>query len=54
MTSLNDDSNLVDAHDACPICGERDPDMLVWQDDSTVRCANCNAVYVPGGNDVRH
>ena len=37
---------LVDS--ACPGCGERNPDMLVWQDDDTVRCFGCGTTYQPG------
>ena len=29
-------SQLVSAADACPFCGERHPDRLVWQDDQVV------------------
>lgn len=32
----------------CPVCGERDADCLVWQeDDETVRCDSCGAKYHP-------
>ncbi len=40
--------NLVAAAQACPQCGERDPDKLVWLDDAAVRCANCGKTYDPG------
>jgi hypothetical protein len=33
---------------ACPRCGERNPDSLVWQDDTTVHCMNCGTNYEPG------
>ncbi|MBZ0173000.1 MAG: hypothetical protein K8E66_11505 [Phycisphaerales bacterium] len=42
----NDD--MVDESDACPNCGQRDPDCLVWQDDDFVECQTCGAVYRPG------
>lgn len=38
--------NLVDPQYACPQCGERDADELVWQDDDTVWCAACGHRYV--------
>jgi len=35
--------------DACPGCGERNVDNLVWQDDGeTVRCAACGRQFKPG------
>jgi hypothetical protein len=40
---------LVDPRGACPGCGERIIDNLVWQDDGeTVRCATCGRKYKPG------
>jgi len=42
------DTNLVPAEDACPACGERDSDRLVWIDDDVVQCARCGATYTPG------
>jgi len=34
--------------DACPRCGERNVDNLVWQDDGqTVHCTNCGTRYTP-------
>lgn len=44
----DDDDDLVPANLACPMCGERHQDRLVWIDDESVRCANCNAEYEPG------
>jgi hypothetical protein len=38
----------VDAGHACPGCNERRQDLLVWQDDDTVRCGTCGMNYVPG------
>lgn len=43
-----DDGNLVPMADACPMCGERHQDRLVWIDDHRVRCATCEAVFEPG------
>lgn len=45
----HDQDDLVPARDACPMCGERNPDRLVWIDHERVRCLNCNAVYASGG-----
>jgi hypothetical protein len=39
---------LVDAGYACPNCGERREDRLVWHDAKFVRCAGCETEYVPG------
>ena len=41
------DDNLVAAGDACPACGEREVDLLVWFDDDRVRCMNCGTEYAP-------
>lgn len=38
--------NVVDL--ACPGCGERDADMLIWQDDDNVCCFGCGTIYQPG------
>lgn len=43
--------NLVAPEDACPLCGERDADRLVWQDDERVECQMCGTVYEPGRRD---
>jgi len=43
----NPDANLVRPEDACPRCGERNADLLVWHDDE-VECGNCGALYTPG------
>jgi len=37
-------NNLVLPTDACPNCGERDVDRLIW-DDEVVTCATCGVVY---------
>ena len=40
--------NLVEPEDACPRCGERHVDRLVWiEDGQRVRCATCLNVYTP-------
>lgn len=54
-TPSND--NLVAPEDACPRCGERDADRLVWVDETIVRCSACGAEYDPlrreeGGDDA--
>lgn len=41
---------------ACPGCGERDIDRLIWIDDDRVRCATCGTEYnsldvTTGGGD---
>jgi nitrite reductase/ring-hydroxylating ferredoxin subunit len=41
------EANLVAPQDACPVCGERDIDRLVWVDDEWVRCLKCNIEYDP-------
>ncbi len=42
-------ANHVAPTEACPKCGERDADRLVWQDDDeTIRCAGCGTTYRPG------
>lgn len=42
------DDNLVAIGDACPNCGERHVDNLIWIDDGErVRCARCATVYTP-------
>src|SRR3712207_3389900 len=39
----------VDEADACPGCGERHSDMLVWDEEGeTVRCFNCGRTYKIG------
>lgn len=43
----HEDTNLVPIADACPDCGERDMDSLVWIDDDTARCAKCGTRYDP-------
>ena len=46
--------DLVEPKFACPCCGERRLDFLVWQDDDAqhpdddvVKCATCGTVYDP-------
>jgi len=38
---------VVAEADACPGCGERRIDRLVWQDDETVKCTTCGKQYTP-------
>ena len=41
-------NELVITHDACPGCGERRIDWLVWNDDcSQVTCSTCGHKYDP-------
>lgn len=42
-----DENNLVAPADACPICGERSADRLVWIDDDQVLCSMCGCEYEP-------
>ena len=41
------DVELVDTQFACPDCGERRQDQLVWQADETVLCSRCGMNFVP-------
>ena len=43
------ESNFVEEAHACPRCGERDADRLVWQDEELVRCESCGRSCEPGG-----
>ena len=47
MPAANDD--LVPEADACPRCGERHQDLLVWiaPGDDRVRCSVCTCEYEP-------
>jgi hypothetical protein len=45
----DDTSNLVAPKDACPTCGERHVDHLVWTDDDIVHCTTCGTEYDPLG-----
>jgi len=49
MVQMSPD-NLVEPEDACPLCGERRADCLVWLDDDSgrVRCSIWGTVYTPG------
>jgi len=39
--------DLVAEADACPKCGERNVDNLVWQDNGKVKCSTCGKQYTP-------
>jgi rubredoxin len=41
---------LIAAEWACPACGERRSDFLVWNDLEQVACATCGKVYDPNGS----
>ena len=41
------DENMVNETEACPECGERHMDNLVWIDDERVICATCGHSYNP-------
>ena len=42
-------TNRVAARDACPGCGERNANNLVWlnDEDGQVRCSTCDFIYIP-------
>jgi hypothetical protein len=41
-----DPDDLVDLEDACPRCGERRVQKLVWQADlESIRCESCGAMH---------
>jgi hypothetical protein len=47
-TMDNDGNDLVPAEDACPGCGERRMDWLVWDNDCfNVTCSTCGHMYDP-------
>jgi len=48
MQSNDHDTDMVAIEDACPSCGQRHMDSLVWIDDEQVRCESCGATYQPG------
>jgi len=54
---MDANDNHVDPMFACPNCGERDADRLVWIDDDRVECQACGTVYDPatseGSNDAQ-
>ena len=41
------DTELVHESAACPACGEREMDLLIWTDDAAVECQRCGEVYEP-------
>lgn len=41
--------SVVGEAEACPGCGERRTDQLIWQTDEAVRCFTCGTDYRPGG-----
>ena len=46
--AINAQADELVAHaDACPGCGERRVDYLVWQDDGAVKCSTCGKQYMP-------
>ena len=48
MIAVPNEDNLVQPEDACPRCGQRDVDLLVWiEEGQRVRCATCLNVYTP-------
>lgn len=48
---MDDDGNeLVVESCACPRCGERRMDWLVWTEGDTVRCETCGHIYTTEEN----
>lgn len=47
---MADDDEVTDRF-ACPICGERNADKLVWIEDDRVQCSNCSTVYTVASDD---
>ncbi|MCB9854644.1 MAG: hypothetical protein H6818_03075 [Phycisphaerales bacterium] len=44
----NDDSpDRVGPENACPSCGEREINRLVWNEEDQVECTTCGHVYDP-------
>jgi len=55
MTSRGNESEPIDPvapEDACPQCGERECDELIWLDDERVECQRCKTVYRPAAKDL--
>ena len=42
---MDADEPLVHMHQACPLCGERRVEQLVWLDDVLVQCQICFTEY---------
>ena len=38
---------MVTCENACPTCGERNMDNLIWIDDDEVTCQTCKTIYQP-------
>ncbi len=53
MIATRDQRNDVDPSEACPCCGQRDADLLLWLDDDRVECQACGTIYEPGKGE-RH
>ena len=52
MVASNETSNWVASDEACPTCGQRDADLLVWDEDGEqIRCTTCGTVYTPSKGD---
>ncbi len=45
--------DLVFIDEACPSCGNRIMDRLVWREDEQVVCTSCNSTYTPPQHDRR-
>ena len=53
--SNDHDIESVEPAFACPHCGERNMDLLVWIEDDRVECQTCGRSYDPAnGKGVDH
>lgn len=46
-SNMENENELVDRQFACPKCGKRIMDDLVWIDDEAVKCTHCQTEYNP-------
>ena len=44
--------SLISEANACPSCGEREVDRLVWEADEDVHCTTCGVIYDPSAPPV--
>ena len=53
MTDPVDRDHFVAPEWACPNCGNRVADWLIWDDNGeTVTCDLCETVYIPGAAEA--
>jgi uncharacterized Zn finger protein len=53
MDDYLDDLGRVTVAYACPQCGERRIDYLVWNEEERVECQTCGQVYDPTEKETR-